>query len=72
MPYFIYRVSPFKVLSFCSQHEEYGIAKTTIRMMRSEQAQHDTDTIKMIFAEDADEAERLLMTKREPQPSEDG
>jgi hypothetical protein len=39
--------------------------------MRRQQSRDDLDTIKIIYANDRGEAEVLLATRRERQPSED-
>ena len=65
MPYFIYRIAPDKQLECLEQHPKYRPAREQARQMRAEQASNDPDTIKMIFAENRIEAERLLLTPRE-------
>ncbi len=71
MPYFIYRISPQRFLTYINEFAHYGKARDAARQMRQEQIQDDLDTIKIIFAEDRSEAEILLKTSRERQPSED-
>ncbi|RMD68655.1 MAG: hypothetical protein D6819_08890 [Gammaproteobacteria bacterium] len=71
MPYFIYRISPQKQLALVRSFAKYQEARQLARSLRASQAPEDRDTIKIIFAKDAEEAERLLLTPRERKPSED-
>lgn len=71
MPYFIYRISPQRFLTYINEFAHYQEARDTARRMRQEQTRDDLDTIKIIFAKDRLEAEMLLKTRRERQPSED-
>ncbi len=71
MPYFIYRISPQRFLTYINEFAHYHEARDTARRMRQEQAPADVDTIKIIFATNRREAETLLKTRRERQPSED-
>lgn len=71
MPYFIYRISPQRILTYISEYAHYRQARDTARQMRQEQIRDNLDTIKIIFAKDRSEAELLLKIPRERQPSED-
>ncbi len=71
MPYFIYKISPDKKLGLVESFDGYQEAKQLATSMRSAQHPNDNYTIKIIFAKDSLEAEQLLTTQRERQPSED-
>ena len=71
MPYFIYGMFPDKGLGLVKSFDEYQQAKQVVTSMRSAQHPNDNYTIKIIFAKDSLEAEQLLTTQRERQPSED-
>ncbi len=71
MAYFIYRVSPLRTLVMIGETESYRDAKRRVRELRQRQPATDADTIRMVFAADESEAERLLSAHRERTPSED-
>ncbi len=71
MPYFIYRISPQRSLTYIDEFAHYRKARDTARQMRQTQLRDDLDTIKIIFANHRSEAEILLEARRERQPSED-
>lgn len=70
MPYFIYKINAgptalVKNLEKIADHEEYKVAKTQARELRAAQEPGDTTTYKVIFANNALEAEEQLMEHRE-------
>ena len=65
MPYYIYRVDAKKQLTYLDQDTNYRKARDTARSLRGEQSENDATTIKLIFASNQNEAERLLQTTRE-------
>lgn len=71
MPYFIYRISPERKLDFVDSFDSYRDAKQAATALRVAQQPDDVDRVKMVFAKDSPEAEQLLRTERERQPSED-
>ncbi len=71
MPYFVYRVSPQRFVKYLEHYDVYKEARKYARDVRAQQDANDLDTIKIIFAKEQAEAEALLKTKREHQPSED-
>ncbi len=71
MSYYIYRISPHRALTYVEAFEEYKQARQLARQMRRDQSAGDSDDIRMVFAKDRTEAESLLRTRRERQPSED-
>lgn len=68
MPYFVYKVFPFKRLEFVQQAQQYREARDLARSMRKALQENDDHTVKVIFAQNSDEAERLLTEEREPRP----
>jgi len=71
MPYFLYRISPERKLHLINTFEKFSDAKTTARHLRAEQPPDATDTIRMIFAEDAAKARLLLTDLRNPKTDGD-
>ena len=71
MRYFLYSISPQKQLELLQSFDTYPEAKRAAVAARIAQAATEDHTIKIIFAQDPAEAEQLLLTKRERQPSED-
>ena len=65
MPYFVYKVHPGKRLEPMTQFEEFKDAKTFAREHRAAQKPADNYTVKIIFAKDAEAAERELSQRRE-------
>jgi len=71
MPYFIYRMSLQRSLTYVDEFVEYVKAREIARNMRRAKSSDDDELIKIIFAKDRFEAETLLKARREHQPSED-
>ena len=71
MRYFLYSISPQKQLELLQSFDTYPEAKRAAVAARIAQAATEDHIIKIIFAQDPAEAEQLLLTKRERQPSED-
>lgn len=71
MPYFIFQVSPQKILSFVEQYEEYRTARKHVRDIRQQQSGDSLDAVRMVYAENQSEAEHLIKARREEQPHED-
>lgn len=68
MPYFVYKVFPIKQLEFVQQAQHYREARDRARAMRKALQEGDDYSVKVIFAQSADQAERLLTEEREPRP----
>jgi len=68
MPYHIFEVNPFKQLTFVATEATYREAKKHVRSMRESDSLGAGVTVRMMFAGDRFEAERLLKEKREPRP----
>jgi hypothetical protein len=71
MPYFIYRISPRREINLVDSFEGYKEAREIARSMRAESQAEDDSKVKIIFAKNPEEAERMLSAKRERRPSED-
>ena len=70
MPYYVYRIAsgPSKLVKQLEQikdFENFKEAKGFAKELRAEQAADDTSTIKVIFADNALEAEERLQEQRE-------
>lgn len=68
MGYHIFEINPFKQLTFLQSSEHYPEAKKIIKELRRNPDIVSGTTYRMMFAADADQAERLLKEKREPRP----
>lgn len=68
MPYYVYAIAPPRRLSLLGTFESYREAKALARSKRAEPDAGDPATVRLVFAPDADEAQRLLTEVREPRP----
>jgi len=68
VPYFIYRVFPYRRLEQVTQTQSFGEASGQAKALRASPERPADCAIKVIFAATADEAELLLMRAREKQP----
>jgi hypothetical protein len=64
MPYFVYRITPQRKLTHIETFTRYPDAKALVRRLRQDDASGDDD-IRMIFAQQQMEAERLLSAPRD-------
>jgi hypothetical protein len=65
MPYFVYKISPARKLSYIDTKERYQDARGIVRARRAERADDDDADYRLIFAKHQSEAERLLSTPRD-------
>jgi len=70
MPYYIYTVTTIdtttkKTVEPVSEFENFKQAKTEVRRLRTEEQLQDNQSYKIIFAENAAEAEQRLIEYRE-------
>lgn len=65
MPYFLYRISPARILTPLDSFSEYRAARDRARALRADSGALDGDTVKIVFAADAAEAEALLKTRKD-------
>ena len=68
MPYFIYKVFPSRITELVTQYPGYAEAKAHVKAQRPLISSADNHQLRIIFAANAAEAERLLKTPREAQP----
>ena len=68
MPYYIYRVFPFRRLEMVTEAPTFGGASTQAKALRASPDKPSDCTIKVIFAASEDEAEELLSQVRERAP----
>jgi hypothetical protein len=71
VPYFIYRVRPFGQLDPLGEHDAFAAASLEAKAMRSALPAGSPDRVKLVFAENAWQAEDLLCQVREPGPAGD-
>lgn len=70
MPYYIYHVkqnpgSVVRQLQLASKFDNYRLAKSEIRKLRTTQPQQNGEKWKMVFAESELQAEEMLQEKRQ-------
>jgi hypothetical protein len=68
MPYFIYRVFPFRRLEKVTDRPTFGAASAEAKALRADPDRPADCAIKVIFAASESEAERLLSQVREKAP----
>ena len=68
MPYFVYKVHPGKRFDLVERFDVYRAARDHARAMRQSLAADDAYNIKVMFAKNPEEAERLMAEEREPRP----
>ena len=71
MPYFVYSVAADSKLELIRSFDSYREAKQAATAARLKPSVNESRLVRIIFAQDPVEAEELLRTKRERQPSED-
>lgn len=65
MPYFVYRVTPPRKLEHIETFTSFKPARDLVRARRAELEGGGETMVRMIFAKDQIEAEKLLLTPRE-------
>lgn len=68
MAYYVYKVYPPKRLEYVDDFETYKDAKSLARGMRKDLTPQDDYMVRMIFAPNGEQAERLLKEVREARP----
>ncbi len=71
MPYYIYRVKPFAQLENLATFDTFGEASAQAKTLRAAQSAETPGKIKLMFAENALQAEDLLCQVREAPPRGD-
>jgi hypothetical protein len=65
MPYFVYRITPPKTLDHLETFADFKPARNFARARRAELGPDSTSTVRMIFAKEQVQAEKLLLTPRD-------
>ena len=68
MPYYIYEIIPPRRLALVDSFDGYRDARTRARALRATPGADAERTVRVIFAQNTEEATRLLMEVREPRP----
>jgi len=71
MPYYVYKVFSQHQVEYVEDHAGYRDARESARDMRKALPTEADHRVKIIFAKNAGEAERLLTEEREPMPMGD-
>lgn len=73
MPYFIFHISEEKNIKpeLIDAKEKFPEASKLGKTLRKEMAKDDSSTIKIMFAENEQEARRLMRTKKDAAPTEE-
>ncbi len=68
MPYFLYKVFTGKKFELMERFDAYRDARDRAREHRKHLTPEESYNVKVMFAKDPDEAERLMSEEREPRP----
>lgn len=68
MPYFVFNVHPGKRFELVAQHAAFRDARDQARSLRAALAADADYGVKVMFAKNPEEAERLMAEEREPRP----
>jgi hypothetical protein len=68
MPYFLYKVFPGKRFELVEPYQTYREARDEARKRRAEMTGTEPYSMKVMFANDSEQAERLMSKEREPRP----
>ena len=71
MPYFVFRVRPFAPLEKLAEFAAFSEASSHAKALRATQTGEGRVRIKVMFAENQEQAEDLLCEIREPRPAGD-
>jgi len=71
MPYFVFKVRPFTLPEKLAEFAAFAEASSHAKSLRAAQAGGDPVRIKVMFAENQQQAEDLLCEIREPRPAGD-
>jgi hypothetical protein len=64
MPYYIYRINGPLLFEHLDEKTSFQEAKSVVRELRNNLAANDVATIRMVFANSTEDAERLLSIPR--------
>jgi len=65
MPYFVYKITPPLRLTYIDTKAKYPEARAVVRGLRQDAAAGSGEELRMVFAKDRAEAEKLLSTPRD-------
>jgi hypothetical protein len=65
MPYYLYRISPARILTPLEEFADYRAARDRARALRASPEELGGDTVRMVFAQNPAEAEALLKTRKD-------
>jgi hypothetical protein len=65
MPYFVYKITPARQLTYIDTKERYQDARTIVRDLRANRAEGDDCDYRMLFASQQGEAEKILSMPRD-------
>ena len=71
MPYFVFKVQPFTAPEKLAEFTAFAEASSHAKSLRAAQAGEDQARIRVMFAENQQQAEDLLCEIREPRPAGD-
>lgn len=71
MPYFVFRLRPFSAPQALAEFTAFAAASEHAKSLRAALAGQGPERIKIMFADNAQQAEDLLCEIREPRPAED-
>jgi hypothetical protein len=71
VPYYIYLVKPFAQLEKLAEFGAFSQASTRAKALRAAQEAHEPGKVKVIFADNEQQAEDLLCQIRDPAPTGD-
>lgn len=71
MPYYLYRVLPLAQLEKLDQFDTFKLASARAKALRAAQGDAPQGKIKVMFADNEQQAEDLLCQVRDPGPSGD-
>jgi hypothetical protein len=64
MPYYLYKVFPGKRLELIESYPEYRVAREVARGLRTQLTVADNYSVRVVFAQQAAEAEHLVRSER--------
>ncbi|WP_323696819.1 MULTISPECIES: hypothetical protein [Thiorhodovibrio] len=65
MPYFVYKISPKRQLTYIDTKDRYQEARTLVRDLRAKAPADENGEFRLIFANQQGEAEKMLSTPRD-------
>lgn len=69
MPYYVFAVRPFAQLDRLGEHAAFSDASAQAKALRTQLPAGDAARIRVMFADQAEAAEDLLLQVRDPRPA---